>query len=420
MGRPSAVGPRGIELQPDSVLERIVVSGPPVERVIMHDWTEREISGAVPSGDAVRLNVHLANRRMLSLEASVPLLHFDRDSFRMNTEYFPAACLRDIHLTIEHADGQITSVRHADGGSTANIHPHSLYGGMWIDYPDWEERLAEKMAAGAISESVASLIRTFVADGYVVIPQAVSAEVVADLNARIAGVWQGAYPDHKIEIYGEQVSVVNVAPEYYDRPHKLLDSYAFIAAAQQAAAAPAVAEFMTAVFEDRPKAFQQLTFEWGSQQAIHKDTAYVKIDGNPMSMVASWLALEDIREGTGELEYYVGSHKSPDYIFGSLSKWMEAAPQEHDDFLAALHADAETYGYPRSSFLPKAGDVLIWHADLAHGGSKVTHPGVTRRSLVTHFTAARNAPFYSRWSRLRTNECNGVEFVSSYSDVTST
>ncbi|WP_138921565.1 phytanoyl-CoA dioxygenase family protein, partial [Novosphingobium pentaromativorans] len=153
--------------------------------------------------------------------------------------------------------------------------------------------------------------------------------------------------------------------------------------------------------------------------SAHKDTAYVKVDCNPMSMMATWVALEDVSEGTGELEYFVGSHRSPDYVFGSLSKWIEAAPCEHNDFLAALHANAETYGYARSRFLPKAGDVLIWHADLAHGGSAVTKPGLTRRSLVTHYTAARHAPYYRRWSKFPTNECNGVEFVSSYSDVTS-
>ncbi|KQM19614.1 phytanoyl-CoA dioxygenase family protein [Novosphingobium sp. Leaf2] len=391
---------------------------PATDRIAIESWNDKEISGTVRNGDAVRLNIYLANRRMVSLDASVPLVHFDNATFQVNTEFFPAACLRDINLTIEHADGAISSFNPNDVRHVSNAVPHSLYGGMWIDYPDWEERLNEKLRDGVVSETVAELIRTFVADGYVVIPQAVSPEVVAHVNDRMLDVWAGQVPGHKIEVYGESVQVVDVDSKYYSQAHKLLDSYAFIPEAQHAASAPAVVEFMSAVFEDKPKAFQQLTFEWGSQQAIHKDTAYVKIDGNPMSMMATWVALEDITEGTGELEYYVGSHRSPDYIFGSLSKWMEAAPQEHEDFLAALHADAEAYGHRRAKFLPKAGDVLIWHADLAHGGSAVTRHGVTRRSQVTHFTAAKNAPYYSRWSGFASNVRNGVEFVSSYSNVT--
>ena len=62
-----------------------------------------------------------------------------------------------------------------------------------------------------------------------------------------------------------------------------------------------VMEFLAAIFDGRPEAFQGLTFVWnGSQQAIHKDTAYVKIDTSPMHLAATWLALEDIQPGTGE------------------------------------------------------------------------------------------------------------------------
>lgn len=387
-------------------------------KATIDQWNEQQISGTIISGDASSIDVFISGVKVSSLKSSVDLIQIEKDHFSINTQYFPAACLDHVHVSIGHDDGTETTLRNSDAQQSSNVFSHSLYGGMWIDYPDWEERLTEKLVTGEVSEYIAALIRTFVADGYVVIPQAVSKEVISELNSRIAGVWKGEVPNHKIEIYGGPLPVVNVESHHYHEPHKLLDSYAHIPAAQHAASAPKVVEFMSAVFEDKPKAFQQLTFERGSQQAIHKDTAYVKIDGNPMSMMATWVALEDISEGTGELEYYVGSHRSPDFIFGYLSKWMEAAPGEHDGFLAALHADANTYGYVRSSFLPKAGDVLIWHADLAHGGSPVTKPGLTRRSLVTHFTAAKNAPYYSRWSKFSGNERNGVEFVSSYSNVT--
>ncbi|HET6830459.1 MAG TPA: hypothetical protein VFH44_03815, partial [Solirubrobacterales bacterium] len=35
------------------------------------------------------------------------------------------------------------------------------------------------------------------------------------------------------------------------------------------------------------------------------------------------------------------------------------------------------------------GDVLFWHHKLTHGGSAVTRPGATRRSLVGHYFADR-------------------------------
>jgi len=38
-------------------------------------------------------------------------------------------------------------------------------------------------------------------------------------------------------------------------------------------------------------------------------------------------------------------------------------------------------------FTASAGDVLFWHHNLTHGGSAVTRPGATRRSLVGHYFA---------------------------------
>ena len=42
-------------------------------------------------------------------------------------------------------------------------------------------------------------------------------------------------------------------------------------------------------------------------------------------------------------------------------------------------------GLEEQRFLAKRGDLFIWHALLLHGGSEICRPGLTRRSLVTHF-----------------------------------
>ena len=36
-------------------------------------------------------------------------------------------------------------------------------------------------------------------------------------------------------------------------------------------------------------------------------------------------------------------------------------------------------------FRPKKGDVLLWHADLVHGGAPRERAELTRQSLVTHY-----------------------------------
>ena len=42
---------------------------------------------------------------------------------------------------------------------------------------------------------------------------------------------------------------------------------------------------------------------------------------------------------------------------------------------------------PKKIFTAKKGDVLIWHANLIHGGEKITRPGSTRKSIVVHYFA---------------------------------
>ena len=109
-----------------------------------------------------------------------------------------------------------------------------------------------------------------------------------------------------IETHGATPGRLEVIPadnRYRYAATKLLDVFSRAASARAAAAATPILKFLTAVFEEHPHAFQQLHFTMGSQQPIHKDTAYVKIDSNPMAIAASWIALEDIVPGTGELEY---------------------------------------------------------------------------------------------------------------------
>jgi hypothetical protein len=295
----------------------------------------------------------------------------------------------------------------------------SRFGGLWIDRHDWLDRLAQKHRAGEISDALSAAIFRFVRDGYYVIEGAVSSGLIDRLDAEIERVWSDPPPGMLMETFEPDGKMHYVPPakKYRAGRTKLLDLYAYSALAREAIASPKVVEFLSAIFGARPKAFQGLFFHVGSQQAIHKDTAYVKIDSNPMHLAATWMALEDIQPGTGELEYYIGSHRAPDFLFGGLSKWMESHTGDHDRFLQSLHDDAKGHGQVRGSFLARKGDVLVWHADLAHGGSAVTQKGRSRKSLVTHLTPETDEPFYVRTARHRQVDEHGCVFVSQYGDI---
>jgi len=290
----------------------------------------------------------------------------------------------------------------------------SRFGGLWIDRSDFIDRLGWKHRHGEIDDATAMDLCRFVRDGYLVIPGAVPQAQVEALRAELERLWADPPAGLTIETFEPDGVMKYIPPDlrYRGGVTKMLDLYTVSRLAQAVTAAPACVRFLSAVFEDAPKAFQQLCFWNGSQQAMHKDTAYVKIDTNPLSLAATWLALEDVAEGAGELEYYVGSHRAPDFVFGGVSKWAEGHMQEHDRFLASLHEDAKAHGHTLSRFHGKAGDVLVWHADLAHGGSRITRQGQTRQSLVTHFTADRDEPYYRRHSRHAPLRRDGCVFVA--------
>jgi len=298
---------------------------------------------------------------------------------------------------------------------------YSRFGGLWIDRLDSEDVLAERRRSGLYSTELADKIEAFMRDGYVVLKGAVSKEETSALRAEIEAFWQNPHAACKMEAWipgwdGGRVIPVDI--QYRVGMTKLHNFHAFSDRMRRAIANRQAIEFLHAIFECRPKAFQGLTFWHGSQQPMHKDSAYVRVEDAPKSLAASWLALEDVVEGTGELQYYVGSHRTPDFIFGGHGKWLTDAPDDHPKFLQRLHDDAARFDHKKGSFLAKEGDVLIWHADLAHGGAKVLLDGHTRQSHVTHYTGEFNHPIYtSGIIRPEPFEVDGCLFISNSKEI---
>jgi phytanoyl-CoA hydroxylase len=142
--------------------------------------------------------------------------------------------------------------------------------------------------------------------------------------------------------------------------------------------------------------FQSLSFDKGSQQGLHRDTAYVVVD-RPLELAACWIALEDIKSGSGELVYVPGSHRDPEFLFeGGRKHWVstEDGPDPHDAWSRQIQACAAANPAGRETFVARKGDILIWHADLAHGGSQVTDESLSRQSLVGHFCPSSARPHY--------------------------
>jgi ectoine hydroxylase-related dioxygenase (phytanoyl-CoA dioxygenase family) len=296
---------------------------------------------------------------------------------------------------------------------------HSKFGGLWIDDTD-EARVQAGLDAIA-DVAMRRRVNKFIRDGFVILERAVPHERIDAYLREYAAA--AATPGRlQIEVPMDGGRQAFAREKSLKHGSKVLDTGMLLPSGQDLSFATPVSDFLQAVFGEKSLAFQTLHFEVGSTQAVHQDTAYVVVDREPLKLVASWLALEDIQPGSGELIYFIGGHRIREHSYadGTSKHWNHERDGNppHDAHLKYLHAEAERRGLEVGHFLPKKGDVLLWHADLPHGGGEVTRPGMSRRSLVTHYCPLSLDPYYQHfipedWRR-KTMTRSGNAFMSLY------
>lgn len=173
---------------------------------------------------------------------------------------------------------------------------------------------------------------------------------------------------------------------------------------------PAVLRFLEAYYKDTPCACQTLTYVNGSEQNAHQDSIHLTPYPNGF-MCGVWVALEDVREDSGELFVYPGSHKAGSLRASPLGlhKIVNEDYSHYTVFDREILSLIEENGYQRVVYRPKAGQILIWHENLIHGGSPRVDHDRTRLSVVSHYFARGAIGFYD--SR---GEAAGLETLDSY------
>lgn len=145
-------------------------------------------------------------------------------------------------------------------------------------------------------------------------------------------------------------------------------------AIRELAMAPPVIALLRDLYGRRPIPFQTLDFAVGTEQRLHRDS--VHFDSIPHGLMCGvWVAMEDIGPDDGPVVYVPGSHRDaapPQVVGGDYARY-------EDD------VDASLGGRVAQPFLARAGDAIVWAADLLHGGARVADASSTRRSQVTHY-----------------------------------
>jgi phytanoyl-CoA hydroxylase len=150
---------------------------------------------------------------------------------------------------------------------------------------------------------------------------------------------------------------------------------------------PELLELLEVLMGGKARLFQSINFFKGSEQDSHSDSIHMTTYPQG-GLLGVWIALEDINGDNGPLHYYPGSHKLPYYMNKDYqnegNKYLVGA-KSYTEYERMIEQKIAERGLKKEVFKAKRGDVLIWHANLVHGGEPHLNKNKTRQSMVLHY-----------------------------------
>jgi hypothetical protein len=241
----------------------------------------------------------------------------------------------------------------------------------WLDQPNAKEKLHAHPEFKQFSAATQQQLEQFVDQGYMILQSFFDEAEVERLNADIEQLLQKRTVDFN----------------YTGR--KIMESFRVSDIANQFFRDPELLNLLSFTLGKKVIPFHTINFLEGSEQRAHSD--FIHMTTEPRGyLIAAWIALEDCHAGNGPLFYYPGSHRLPytltsDYPSGNTA-WTIGAEsnRRYEDKIEEIIRENSLQ---KQHFHAKKGDVLIWHANLIHGGEAIRDAGTTRKSMVAHYFA---------------------------------
>lgn len=268
----------------------------------------------------------------------------------------------------------------------------------WIDKSgaDIDSFVKNYEPAKSLPYDLAEKMKFWKQNGYVILDQAIATTWLDQLWSEVEELIENRkeytvnvridlpeYAAHPV------MAIKDVPKEVLNGPYiKFLDFHDNSVIAKKIMLHKHIVTFLGAVFGDKVIGMQSLVFKYGSQQATHQDFAYV-VSEIPSHLAAAWIALEDVHIDSGPLFYYPGSHTVSKFNFGNGIFYTDESTLHPGDFANYLDKACLDAGLEKKTLLIKKGDVLLWHAALAHGGDEIRNPALTRKSFVCHYSSSK-------------------------------
>lgn len=204
--------------------------------------------------------------------------------------------------------------------------------------------------------------------GYAILQQYVSEDSIAQINQAIdKGLENGRY-------------------EFINNG-KIMFAFHSIPALKAIGTNAKLLELLDVLIDGKAVLFQSINFKMGSEQHTHSDSIHMTT--YPLGgLLGAWIALEDIEEDNGPLHYYPGSHKLPYYLnkdYDNEGNDIMIGDKSYDAYEDMIAEKIKEHQIVKKTFTAKKGDLLIWHANLFHGGNEHTNKSKTRKSVVFHY-----------------------------------
>lgn len=241
----------------------------------------------------------------------------------------------------------------------------------WLDFPVEEENIRNLPECGLIPAPVLNGICHWYDNGYLIAEKYFSEDQVDAINRDIEG------------LINNQEIVYN----YTGR--KLFNAFRHSDMIRKIVYDKGLTNILSFVLGRKVFPFQTINFQYGSEQEAHSDSIHMTTFPKGY-LIAAWIALEDIHDDAGPVFYYPGSHRLP-YLsnadYSASNNFFLLDDHANKKYEAKISQLLQEKKLTPKTFLAKKGDVLIWHANLAHGGSPVINAHRTRKSMVIHFFA---------------------------------
>lgn len=240
----------------------------------------------------------------------------------------------------------------------------------WLDVGDSRLLASSKPAFSSFPQQVQEKILSWSEKGYMVLEGLISEKDAERINTEIAELMQAG----RLRFTnGNKLMFANKQSGFIDAVTRL----------------PGLKALLEFLLDKKVVPFQTINFVKGSEQKAHSDSIHMTT--YPLGyLIAVWIALEDVSMDNGPLFYYPGSHKLPFLLnsdYNQQSNLLTLGNKRYTDYEDALQEIVEERNFAKETFLPKKGDVLIWHANPVHGGAPILNNALTRKSMVIHYYA---------------------------------